>query len=308
VTETFASLIADFIDHVRIRNYSKDTLELYTWHLNRFKTWCLNRMIAHPDRITANVIKDYRDHLVRYRKADDTPLDHRTRSQRLRVLKQFFGWLYENGIIYVDPTHDLQVPKHRHRLPIQLLTEQEVNALLEQPDTTTMLGLRDRAIMETLYSSGIRRAEVIALTIPDLRLSTRTLFIRQGKGKKDRIVPIGDRACSWLVRYISDVRPSLVRLKSQPVLFLTVHGRPLTAKALEYRVRMYKKQAGITKKGGCHLFRHAMAVGMLENGADIRHIQTILGHANLQTTARYTQVAITGIKDVHRKTHPFEKK
>jgi integrase/recombinase XerD len=303
---SFESLIESFITRFQVRNFSERTITHYTWHLSCFQKWCYEHNIIRPEQVTDNTITHYTAYLLQYRKSNGTKLYEGTRLKRLWLVKQFFHWLYTTHLILVDPAKDLIVPKHRSGLPDNLLTESEVNAILDQPDFTTTIGLRDRSILETLYSTGIRSSELVHLSVKDVSLSSRTVFIRLGKGKKDRLVPIGERACSWLQRYLSDSRPSLVTLRTQPTLFVNVRGRPLNRKVLEERVRLYKKRAGVTKKGGCHLFRHAMAIGMLENGADIRYIQAILGHANLRTTAKYTQVAITNLKHVHKKTHPFE--
>ena len=307
MTNEFVSLIAKHIDLFRVRNYSKATLELYAWHLNRFQQWCFSQSIFSPEAVTPETITNYAAYLARYRKSDGTVPAEGTKSKRLGLIKQFFHWLYTTHHLLVEPTKDLIVPKQRPRLPQSLLTEAEVNAILDQPEIRTVIGLRDRAILETLYSTGLRSSELVNLSLKDVSLSAQTVFIRLGKGKKDRLVPLGERACLWLQRYLCDARPTLISLRSPNTLFLNVRGRPLTRKVLEERVRLYKKQAGVTKKGGGHLFRHALARGMLENGADIRYIQAMLGHVNLRTTARYTQVALTNLKQVHRRTHPFEK-
>jgi integrase/recombinase XerD len=158
--------------------------------------------------------------------------------------------------------------------------------------------------METLYSTGIRRAEISNLKIFDVNISNGTVFIKDGKGKKDRIVPIGQRALKWLDKYLQEVRPLLVMEPDDFTLFLFSKGNALSYNTLSLSIRRYRNAAGLTQKGACHLFRHAMATHMLENGADIRFIQQMLGHSKLDTTQIYTQVCIRKLKEIHAAAHP----
>jgi integrase/recombinase XerD len=168
------------------------------------------------------------------------------------------------------------------------------------------MGVRDRAILETLYSTGIRRAELVALKVTDLDTERGTLRIEQGKGKKDRMVPIGDRAIAWIEKYLCEVRPELVAMAGvdDRTLFLTRNGESLTGSTVSRMVKGYVDVAQIGKSGGCHLFRHTCATLMLENGADIRYIQQLLGHKELSTTEIYTRVSIKALKAIHTATHP----
>ena len=175
------------------------------------------------------------------------------------------------------------------------------------PELTTLLGVRDRALLEVLYSTGIRRLELIHLTRPDLDPVRGVCFVREGKGQKDRVVPIGQRALDWIERYLITARPQLVVPPDDGVLFLTVRGRPLAANRLSELVHRYVTAAGLRHKGSCHVFRHTLATLLLQGGADIRHIQAILGHADLRTTARYTHVVIDELKAAHRRAHPAER-
>jgi len=169
------------------------------------------------------------------------------------------------------------------------------------------LGIRDRAIIETLYSTGIRRAELIHLKLYDIDTRNGTLMVREGKGKKDRMVPLGQRACLWIDKYTDEVRPGLVVEPDDGWLFLHEYGEAFHRNRLTDLVRKYIEQAGIGKPGACHIFRHTMATLMLDNGADIRHIQMMLGHSQLSTTEIYTQVSIKKLKEVHTLTHPADR-
>lgn len=179
--------------------------------------------------------------------------------------------------------------------------------VMQQPDTREPLGVRDRAILEVLYSTGIRRMEVLGLSVFDLDAERGTLMVRQGKGRKDRMVPIGKRAIRWLERYLDSIRPSLVVPPDPGNLFLTSMGDEFSPHRLTQLVRDYVISAETGKKGACHLFRHTMATVMLEGGADIRYIQEMLGHAELTTTQIYTQVSIRRLQAVHSATHPAER-
>lgn len=200
------------------------------------------------------------------------------------------------------------MPKLHRRLPRHILSVDEVERLLAQTALHGEIGVRDRAIIETLYSTGMRRMELANLSIYDVDLANGTVLIREGKGKKDRLIPIGERACTWIEKYREDVRPQYVTEPDDGTLFLTEYGEPLHNNRLSDLVRKYLDAAGVTKAGSCHLFRHTMATLMLENGADIRFIQSMLGHAQLSTTEIYTHVSIRKLKEIHTATHPADRK
>ena len=200
---------------------------------------------------------------------------------------------------------DLELPKPERRLPLQVLTADEVESTMNQTDVQRPMGLRDRAILETFYSTGIRASELANLQLYDLDADRKVLIIRQGKGKKDRVVPIGERAIRWLQKYMADVRPALVeQTQPHPTLFVTAQGTPISRSLLACLVKRYMRKAGIRKPGSCHLLRHTAATLMMENGADLRSLQLFLGHACLKTTQLYTHVSIQRLQEVHRKTHP----
>ena len=219
-------------------------------------------------------------------------------------MKAFFKWLSRGNHILYNPASELELPRMERRLPRHILSVREVEAVLAQPDLATPIGLRDRAVMETLYSTGIRRMELINLHVHDIDAERGTLMVRQGKGKKDRMIPIGVRALAWIGKYRDDVRPDLASGADDGTLFLTTLGESFAPNRLTQLVRNYVDAADTGKKGACHLFRHTMATLMLEGGADIRFIQAMLGHAELSTTQIYTQVSIRTLKDIHTATHP----
>ncbi len=200
------------------------------------------------------------------------------------------------------------MPKEERRLPAQILSERETTQVLDSLADGSVLGLRNRVMLEVLWSSGIRRMELRHLRQGDIDFERGAMAVRQGKGNKDRVVPIGERALHWLERYLVHGRPRLSEQHDSGYLFITQKGRPLSLGQLtQIAAKAIREQAQLDKPGACHLFRHSMATQMLDNGADIRHIQAMLGHEKLDTTQRYTRVAIGQLKKVHHQTHPAER-
>ncbi len=196
------------------------------------------------------------------------------------------------------------MPRPDRQLPEATLTSSEMVCLLGIPDVTTPLGLRNRAVLEVFYSSALRRSELIALRVTDVDLARGTLFVHRGKGAKDRYVPIGERALFWVQLFLGLVRPLFGSAQALEVLFVSSVGTPICADWLCRKIRTYLRQAGIHKRGSCHLIRHSVATLMLEGGADIRYVAELLGHARLETTQRYTRVSIDRLRSVHARCHP----
>ena len=293
-----------FLESMRVKNYSARTVENRESYLGFFIAWCEARSIGRPQEVTKPILERYQRHLFHLRKPDGKPLSFRAQYARLVPVRAYFKWLTRQNALLWNPASELELPRLERRLPKFVLTVAEAEQVLEQPDVSDAIGLRDRAIIEVLYSTGIRRMEVLNLSIYDLDTERGTLMVRQGKGKKDRMVPIGERAIAWLERYLSDARPRLMVPPDDGALFLGATGEELSPNRLTQLVRGYVDAADIGKRGACHLFRHTMATLMLENGADIRYIQEMLGHAELSTTQIYTQVSIRKLKQVHTLTHP----
>ena len=239
-----------------------------------------------------------------YRKADGAPLAVATQVQRLVPISQFMAWLHREHRIVVNPALELLMPRPDRRLPEATLSAEEMAILMATPDVSRPLGLRDRAVLEVFYSCGMRRGELISLQLRDVDFDRGTIFIRQGKGAKDRYVPVGERALFWVRLYVGIVRPGFVGSSFPDHLFLTRVGTPLAPDWLCGRVRRYLAAAGINKKGSCHLLRHSVATLMLEGGADIRYVAEMLGHGRLETTQRYTRVSIDRLRTVHAVSHP----
>jgi len=296
------------LEWMRERNYSEQTISGRIKDLRDFLRWCSERGLARACEISRPMLERYQRHLFHWRKTNGQPLTVRSQRHRLDAVRALFRWLAKHNLVLANPASELELPRVPLALPKQLMSAKEIEQVLAACDVTTPLGVRDRAMLETLYSTGVRRFELAQLGVFDLDLSRETVMIRQGKGHKDRVAPIGPRAIAWVLKYLNDVRPSWVVEPDCGVLFLNHLGEPFDPGYLTHLVRGYVEAAGLGKRGSCHLFRHSVATLMLENGADIRFIQAFLGHARLETTQIYTQVSIRQLKEIHTATHPGEQR
>ena len=297
-----------FLEHITTERYSSLTVQGYRQHLNVFREFLRGQDEESLTSITGETLYRYQIHVYTSR-WKGKPLSLNTQCGRLVAVRSFFRYLAKRGNILSDPAGGLELPRQKRGLPRGVMTRREVEKILKAPDMDKPLGLRDKAILEVLYSTGIRHAELINLTVPDVDLVERELCIRNGKGGRDRVVPLGELATSYVAQYIKKVRPALTakRPESAPNLFLTRNGRPfLPCMTNTIVVQRYAREAGISKHITPHSFRHTCATHMLQGRASIRHIQALLGHKSLETTQIYTQVAIGDLKREHRRTHPRE--
>jgi integrase/recombinase XerD len=300
----FPRMVAEFETWMGVHGYSTATVENRRRMLGFFIVWLDERGVHRPADVTRAMVERYQRHLFHYRKTDGDPLTFRSQAQRLLAVRAFYKWAAKQRRVLYNPAAELELPKVERRLPRPALTASEAETVLAVPDISTTVGLRDRAMLEVLYSTGIRRAELAGLHLFDLDADRRTLLIRQGKNKKDRLIPIGARALEWIDRYLAASRPSLAAEPDDGVLFLTVDGTAFSPDRLTQLARDHVENAGVAKQGACHLFRHTMATLMLEGGADIRYVQQMLGHADISTTQIYTQVTIHQLAAIHAATHP----
>ena len=308
--------VANFLEALRIRHFSETTLTSHRSYLGRFLKWCDERSILEPTEVTQPIVEQYQSWLYYHRKTNGRPLSVTFQNSLLRSVKVFFRWLTRQHLTLFNPAAEIELSRPSHFVPRDVLTAAEAECVLQQPDVTTPVGIRDRAILETLYSTGIRRMELASLELNDIDDEQRTLMVRQGKYRKDRVLPIGQRARTWIETYVSQARPRFTFDRDERHLFLTEDGNPFVASSyrsastkptyLSAIVRTYMIQAKIGKPGGCHVFRHTMATLMLENGADLRYVQEMLGHSDPSTTQRYTHVSIRKLQQIHQATHPAE--
>ncbi len=296
--------MARYLLQCKVQGISPDTLRRRDSALRRFIAWCEEWGVDDPREVTKPLIDRYQRYLFYYRKSDGEPLSPGSQHVILSPIKGWFSWLTRENYLLYNPASEMVLPRKPKRLPRSLLTIEEVRQVLAVPDLQTPEGLRDRAILELLYPTGIRRAELCHLRIDSLDHQRRTVFVKGGKGNKDRYVPMGEQAHGWVMRYQTEVRPRLLVDPAEQQLFLTDYGEPFKGSYLSALVKRHITQAGIEVTGSCHLFRHAMATHMLENGADVRFIQAMLGHEDLNTTQIYTQVSITKLSEIHALTHP----
>jgi integrase/recombinase XerD len=295
-----------FLDWLGVKGYTKRTVRCRERELRWFLRWCKERGLERIGDISRSYVERYQRHLAHRQKENGDRLSVSTQRGYLEAVKSLFSWLSRTRQVLHNPTSELELPRLPQRLPRHVLSEWEAEQVLAQANTTELEGKRDRAILEVLYSTGMRRFEVCGLGVNDIDVQRGTVLIRQGKGSKDRYIPVGERALEWVRRYLREVRPELVREPDSGVMFLSTAGAPLNEDFLTNRVGQYVRQAELGKTGACHLFRHTMATLMLENGADVRFIQEMLGHARLGTTELYTRVSIRQLKAVHTATHPAE--
>lgn len=301
--DSVAAWLLRHLEALAVRQVSAMSLRARKSHLAHFNAWCVEHGLAQPSAVTYAHVEMFQRHLYRYRRRDGQPMSASGQVNILGAVGAFFSWLVRHRHLASNPAADVELP----RVPKGLrdpLSASEVAAVLALPDLDYAQGLRDRAMLELLYGTGIRRMELAGLDLLDIDRERRTLHVRRGKGGKGRFVPIGERALAWLRKYETQARTLLQRDPHERAMFLNIDGRRLSMNALSWRVRRYLDQAGIHKAGACHLFRHTMATVMLDNGADVRHVQEMLGHADIGTTQHYTKVSIAKLQAVHAATHP----
>jgi len=293
-----------YLEYLRVKNFSAQTVYGRTKFLRYFRLFCEQLGITQARSVTRAVILNYQSHLYHYRKSNGFPLAAETQHHWLSEVSHFFSYLTKESLILYNPASDLELPRQAYRLPKIILSVPEVETIMNVPEVSTPRGLRDRAILETLYSTGIRRTELCGLNKTDLDFERRLARIEHGKGGKDRFVPIGERALQWIDKYMVEARPRFGCSLAEQALFLNTIGQRISENRLGAQVHALIEKADIGKKGSCHLFRHTFATALLENGCDVRYIQAMLGHANLKTTEIYTHVSIRALQEAHQKYHP----
>jgi integrase/recombinase XerD len=295
-----------FIESLKAANYSPRTIRLYSIYAKPFLEFLRELGIANIAGVDRRIIQDYqaRVYLATYKGKSLAPA---TQKGRLTYVRVFFQRLVKSGLALYDPTSGIAMPKQPVELPRGILSKKETGKLLAAPNLETPTGIRDRAILEVFYSTGIRCSELCNLTLYDIDLAEGELRVNQGKGGKDRVVPLGEVACDYLKFYLNEARPKLAPSGSNQ-LFLSRNGRKLDFCYLSYLVRKYARQARLDKRATPHSLRHTCATHLLKGKADIRQIQRILGHSSLVTTQRYTKVEISDLKRVIKRCHPRERK
>jgi len=291
-------LIEEFVSYLSIeRGLAENTVQSYLHDLNSFYNYVHDKLkIISLEDITGDIIIGYLLYLQKSGKATSTLARH------IAALKSFFHYLLRENLLAVDPTSNLETPKLSRKLP-RVLTVGEVDRLLQQPDTSTPAGLRDKCMLEVLYATGLRVTELISLKINQVNYETG--YVRCfGKGSKERIVPLGKVARDYLELYLRNGRGRLAKLPSEDALFINHFGKKLTRQGFWKILKKYVRKAGIKKDITPHTLRHSFATHLLENGADLRVVQEMLGHADITTTQIYTHLTNKHIRNVYNQTHP----
>lgn len=304
MNEANKALLDEFVDAIWLRDgLAKNTLASYHSDLTLFARWLDRRSLT---AVSETDINDYLAYLHLQ------PIPPKPTSQRrlLSALRRFYGWLLEENRVQVDPLINIQPPRPSDRFP-KTLSEQQVEALLAAPDIDTPLGLRDRAMLEVIYATGLRVSELVGLRLFEVSLTDGLLRTR-GKGSKERLVPLGELAVEWLQRYLEESRPLLLKDRTSDAVFITNrreknaegHGG-MTRQMAWTLIKKYAVMAGIRREQiSPHVMRHAFATHLLNHGADLRVVQLLLGHADISTTQVYTHVARERLKQLHLQHHP----
>ena len=284
-----------FIDHLWLEDgLAKNTLESYRADLSQFAAWLGKR----NTQIMAANQADIQQYLaVKFPQSKP-----RSIGRLIASMRRFYRYCLRENLIQTDPTLQIESPKLPRSLP-KSLNEQEVEDLLNAPDTAAPIGLRDRAMLELLYASGLRVSELVTVKVNEV--STQDGVVRvTGKGSKTRLVPMGEEAADWITKYLKEARPDILQKRLSDALFVTARARAMTRQAFWYLIKRYALQAGITKHMSPHVLRHAFATHLLNHGADLRVVQMLLGHSDISTTQIYTHVARERLKQLHSVHHP----
>ena len=322
---SFARLVPQWLTDLAMQQYTQATCDTYGRAMGRFAQWCAQRELTQATDLTRAVVAAYQRFLFTARSgygrgpsgthaaaaaSGGLPLSSKTQRGSLTAIARFCSWAVRRGHLPANPASDLEYPRKARTLP-ETLTAEDVAAVLGCCDLTTPEGVRDRAFLEVLYSTGLRKSEALALELDDLDTVRGIVRVVSGKGRKDRYCPIGARALAWVSRYVTTVRSAWCQdafsHPRQQRLFIDQRPAARMGELMGSRVHRLMRQAQIRKRGACHLFRHAFATHLLENGCDIRLIGSMLGHDDLSSTAIYTHVGVRALVQAHAAFHPAAK-
>lgn len=308
----FEEVLNRYADHLKIRNYSQSTMRNYRKSLEEFLSFlCEEQGLTRLQDVTKEVLRAWEAKVyARTRLKGGSPLSLSTKHHKITALKSLFGFLLKKGEILYNPASDLELPGLRRDKLRDSLKEREIKKLIEAPSGRTPLGIRDRAILELFYSTGIRNSELRALEIEDVDFERQEIKILHAKGyfgERQRLLPVGKKALLYLEEYLRESRPKLLKEPSLRVFFVTKSGRALRVEDPRDIVFKYEKLSGLKRHAYPHLFRHSFATHLLRHGADIRFVQEMLGHKSLDSTQVYTKIEISDLKKIHHKTHPRER-
>lgn len=299
-----AFLLEQYLQALGQKGYAKTTVILYRRYQNEFLRYLgEDERLNDIKQVDRQVISRFQGYLFDEKRG----LSLRSQGHRLVALKGFFKWMEREGILFFDPTTKIELPKKPEHLPRDIFKEGEIKQLLNAVEIDSKLGLRDKAVLELLYTTAIRSGELCNLTLFDVQKEYGTISVKAGKGDKDRVVPVGEIAMGYLDEYLEHGRNRFKNADKQPWLFLSLRGTKMQNMNIAPIVQKYAKRAGLKRHTSAHMIRHSTATHMLKNGAPIRVIQEMLGHKKLDTTQIYTHVEISDLRKVHQRTHPRER-
>jgi integrase/recombinase XerD len=294
--------IVEFKQHLKAAGYATATIDSYRKNLDQFSRYLAELGVTDMRKITHQTIVAYQQVVM------DQPIAMESKALKLRPVKRLFEHLVKSHQLLINPACGIVETCRKHRKIGPVLSRKEVKKLMGQPNLSVRACIRDRAIMEVLYSTGIRLMELINLEVYHADLADKVLYIRKAKGKKQRVVPLGKTAITWLREYLEKIRPHYAgKRPRQRRLFLLNTGAAMTPGAVRQALRQYRKPAGIKKPVSPHTLRRTCATHLLNAGADIRYVQQLLGHKRLETTQAYTKVIPVQVKQTHNRTHPGKK-
>jgi integrase/recombinase XerD len=297
--------ISIYLAYCSAQGQSHRTVQGKRSALTRFNDWCQTNGIGSWQKLQLFQLEKYRLVLsLGTKPGTGFLITLATQRNHLTAIRLCSRYLARMKLIPADPAAEMELPRCPRRLPVSIPGLDEIDALLAGINLQGPRGVRDRAICETFFATGIRRMELARLDLNSVNFSARTLLVRKGKGNRDRVIPIAERACNWIARYLREVRPKRVNPQSGSALFLDGKGLRFRGHQLSRMVGRHFQAVGRRTSGACHLFRHSAATLMLENGADIRCIQEFLGHADISTTQIYTHVTMLRLRKVYQTTHP----
>jgi len=291
------NLLDQFLHYILVeKGLSKNTIDAYSHGLNRFLDYLREKGIQEMPKVSKLDIRAFLLGLKRQ------GLSTKSVVRNLAAIRSFFRFLIQEGILDANPIEEIESPKIERKLP-EILTLKEVEQLLGQPNSQTPLGIRDRAMLEALYATGMRVSELTKLPVQQVNLEGGYVLVF-GKGSKERIVPLGSEAMKWIALYLNSARERLAKGKESPSLFINRSGRGMSRQQFWKNIKAYGRRAGIRKRITPHLLRHSFASHLLEGGADLRSVQLMLGHADISTTQIYTHVTGERLKKIHQRYHP----
>ena len=301
-------LLDEFEKYLRVRGFARTTIANQVRNVRWFCEWIEKEKIGTPLNASRSDLMKWAQTLLDLpKRRGEGTISTATQAMHIQAIRSFYGFLVRAGYLMADPAAHIPIPRTANRLPRDVPTEKEMQRILSIPDTMTARGYRDRAVMELFYGSGIRSSELRKLQVKDVNVKEEIVFVREGKGRKDRVVPIGPAAAEYVGGYIRNVRPLFLRHPKDRTVFLTVNGKRFGGTTLKEILDCYMDRPKIEKRVTPHSFRHACASHMVRNGADIRYVQELLGHESLETTEQYVRLEAVDLAEAHRKFHPRER-